>query len=129
MLELANVQHLATDVTGRLADDASLLSLAASLHPTAAVCGTPTERALTVICELEGMSRDRYAGPVGWFDARGDGEFGIALRCGLVDSQAHTIRAFAGCGIVAGSDPEHELAESRAKFIPMRGALETRSSA
>ena len=128
VLELANVQHLATDVTGRLADDASLLSLAASLHPTAAVCGTPTERALTVISELEGMSRDRYAGPVGWFDTRGDGEFGIALRCGLVDSQAHTIRAFAGCGIVAGSDPEHELAESRAKFIPMRSALEARSS-
>ena len=129
VLELANVQHLATDVTGRLADDASLLSLAASLHPTAAICGTPTERALTVISELEGMSRDRYAGPVGWFDTRGDGEFGIALRCGLVDPQANTIRAFAGCGIVAGSDPENELAESRAKFIPMRSALEARSSA
>lgn len=126
VLELANVQHLATDVTGRLADDASLLSLAASLHPTAAVCGTPTERALTVIGELEGMSRDRYAGPVGWFDARGDGEFGIALRCGLVDREAGTVRAFAGCGIVAGSDPERELAESRAKLIPMKSALESR---
>jgi len=125
VLELANVQHLATDVTGRLADDASLLSLAASLHPTAAVCGTPTERALAVIGELEGMSRDRYAGPVGWFDARGDGEFGIALRCGLVDRDAGTVRAFAGCGIVAGSDPERELAESRAKLIPMKSALES----
>ena len=125
VLELANVQHLATEVTGRLADDASLLSLAASLHPTAAVCGTPTERALAVIGELEGMSRDRYAGPVGWFDARGDGEFGIALRCGLVDRDAGTVRAFAGCGIVAGSDPERELAESRAKLIPMKSALES----
>jgi len=124
VLELANVQHLATDVTGRLADDASLLSLAASLHPTAAVCGTPTERALIVIDELEGISRDRYAGPVGWFDSRGDGEFGIALRCGLVDPAAQTVRAFAGCGIVAGSDPERELAESRAKFIPMMSALD-----
>ena len=123
VLELANVQHLATDVTGRLADDAPLLALAASLHPTAAVCGTPTERALGTIAELEGMSRDRYAGPVGWFDARGDGEFGIALRCALVDEQAGYVRAFAGCGIVAGSDPERELAESNAKLIPIREAL------
>ncbi len=123
VLELANVQHLATDVTGRLADDASLLALAASLHPTAAVCGTPTERALGVIAELEGMSRDRYAGPVGWFDARGDGEFGIALRCAHVDEQAGKVRAFAGCGIVAGSDPERELGESWAKLVPIREAL------
>lgn len=123
VLELANVQHLATDVTGRLADDAPLLALAASLHPTAAVCGTPTERALGVIAELEGMSRDRYAGPVGWFDARGDGEFGIALRCAHVDERAGRVRAFAGCGIVAGSDPERELAESNAKLVPIREAL------
>ena len=123
VLELANVQHLATDVTGRLADDAPLLALAASLHPTAAVCGTPTERALAVIAELEGMSRDRYAGPVGWFDARGDGEFGIALRCAHIDEDAGRVRAFAGCGIVAGSDPELELAESRAKLIPIRDAV------
>ena len=123
VLELANVQHLATDVTGRLADDAPLLALAASLHPTAAVCGTPTERALAVIAELEGMSRSRYAGPVGWFDARGDGEFGIALRCAHVDEELGRVRAFAGCGIVAGSDPERELAESRAKLIPIRDAV------
>jgi len=123
VLELANVQHLATDVTGRLADDASLLALAASLHPTAAVCGTPTERALAMITELEEMSRGRYAGPVGWFDARGDGEFGIALRCAEVDTDSATVRAFAGCGIVAGSDPERELAESRAKLVPIRSAL------
>jgi menaquinone-specific isochorismate synthase len=78
LLRLANVQHLATDVSGVLADGAPVLALAASLHPTAAVCGTPTERALAVIRELEGMDRGRYAGPVGWVDSRGDGEFGIA---------------------------------------------------
>lgn len=123
VLELANVQHLATDVTGRLADDASLLALAASLHPTAAVCGTPTERAQATIGELEQMSRGRYAGPVGWFDLRGEGEFGIALRCAEFDIDAGRVRAFAGCGIVAGSDPELELAESKAKLAPIREAL------
>lgn len=124
VLALANVQHLATDITGRLADAASVLALAASLHPTAAVCGTPTERALAVIRELEGMDRGRYAGPVGWFDAQGDGEFGIALRCAEIDSASQTVRAFAGCGIVAGSHPETELAEAAAKLVPIRDALE-----
>jgi menaquinone-specific isochorismate synthase len=121
VLRLANVQHLATDITGRLADEASVLALAASLHPTAAVCGTPTERALATIAELEGMDRGRYSGPVGWIDARGDGEFGIALRCAEVSDSS--LRAFAGCGIVAGSDPELELAESFAKLVPIRDAL------
>lgn len=124
LLRLANVQHLATDVTGRLADDVPVLSLAASLHPTAAVCGTPTERAAMVIRALEGMDRSRYAGPVGWLDGRGDGELGIALRCGKVDlADRRRIRLFAGCGIVAGSDPASELAESNAKLEPMRYAL------
>jgi menaquinone-specific isochorismate synthase len=124
VLELANVQHLATDVTGRLADSATVLALAASLHPTAAVCGTPTERALAVITELEGMDRGRYAGPVGWFDRHGDGEFGIALRCASVENGQ--VRSYAGCGIVAGSDPADELAESVAKLVPIRDALELR---
>jgi menaquinone-specific isochorismate synthase len=123
VLELANVQHLATDVTGRLADEATVLALAASLHPTAAVCGTPTERAFALIRELEGMDRGRYAGPVGWFDHHGDGEFGIALRCAEVEEDAGRIRAFAGCGIVARSSPEDELAESRAKLQPIISAL------
>lgn len=127
VLELANVQHLATDVTGRLADTASVLSLVASLHPTAAVCGTPTERAFSVIAELEGMDRGRYAGPVGWFDSQGDGEFGIALRCAEIDTTEGTVRAFAGCGVVAGSEPEKELAESNAKLVPIRDALEANS--
>ena len=125
LLALANVQHLATDVTGRLADAAPVLGLAASLHPTAAVCGTPTERAFAVIRELEGMDRGRYAGPVGWVDGRGDGEFGIALRCGAVSADSLSVRLFAGCGIVAASDPDSELAESQAKLVPMRDALES----
>lgn len=125
VLELANVQHLATDVTGQLASQAPILSLVASLHPTAAVCGTPTERAKVMIAELEGMNRGRYAGPVGWFDQRGDGEFGIALRCAKIDHEAQTARSFAGCGIVAGSIPELELAESAAKLTPVRDALES----
>jgi len=123
VLRLANVQHLATDVTGSLADDAPVLALAAALRPTAAVCGTPTERAFAMIRELEGMDRGRYAGPVGWFDSRGDGEFGIALRCAQVSPEG--LRLFAGCGIVAGSDPDSELAESRAKFVPIREALDS----
>ena len=124
LLRLANVQHLATDVNGRLADEVPVLSLAASLHASAAVCGTPTQRAANVIRALEGMDRGRYAGPVGWMDAHGDGEFGIALRCGEIDSDdSHRIRLFAGCGLVAGSDPASELAESNAKLEPMRYAL------
>ena len=124
VLNLSNVSHLATDVVGRLADDTSVVALAASLHPSAAVCGTPTERAMAVIRDIEGMDRDRYAGPVGWFDARGDGEFGIALRCALIDPDTKQARLFAGCGIVSGSDPASELAESQAKLVPMRDALE-----
>jgi menaquinone-specific isochorismate synthase len=123
LLRLANVQHLATDVSGVLADGAPVLALAASLHPTAAVCGTPTERAFAVIRELEGMDRGRYAGPVGWVDARGDGEFGIALRCASVEAPDR-LRLYAGCGLVAGSEAELELAESQAKLVAMRDALE-----
>ncbi len=127
VLSLANVQHLATDVTGMLADGASALALAASLHPTAAVCGTPTERAASLIRELEAMDRGRYAGPVGWIDARGDGEFGIALRCAAVEDSdrgpATQLRLYAGCGIVAGSTAEAEIAESEAKLDAVRRAL------
>lgn len=124
VLHLSNVMHLATDVTGVLADDTSSLTLAASLHPSAAVCGTPRAAADAVISELEHMDRGRYAGPVGWVDADGDGEWGIALRCGAVDPQDPSqMRLFAGCGIVSGSDPADELAESSAKLVPMRDAL------
>ena len=123
ILKLANVQHLATDVTGRLTDTTSVLELVAALHPTAAVCGTPTDVALELIRELEGMHRGRYAGPVGWLGTEGDGEFGIALRCAEVNGAQ--VRLFAGCGIVAGSDSESELAEAQAKFVPIRDALES----
>lgn len=124
VLHLPNVMHLATDVSGALAGDASSLTLAASLHPSAAVCGTPTAKAAKVIAELEHMDRGRYAGPVGWMDASGDGEWGIALRSGQIDIEnPRRIRLFAGCGIVAGSDPVSEVAESVAKLAPMRDAL------
>jgi menaquinone-specific isochorismate synthase len=124
VLHLSNVMHLATDVAGVLGDQTTSLALAASLHPSAAVCGTPTEAADTVIAELEDMDRGRYAGPVGWMDAAGDGEWGIALRCGAYEpDDAAALRLVAGCGIVAGSDPESEVAESDAKLVPMRDAL------
>ncbi len=122
VLHLPNVMHLATDVTGVAHDSgASALELAAALHPSAAVGGTPTKLAVEMIAEIEGMDRARYAGPVGWMNARGDGEFGIALRSAELDGAR--VRLFAGCGIVAGSDPEAELAEAQAKFIPVRDAL------
>ena len=124
VLHLANVMHLATDVTGALIEsknNVDVFTLLSQLHPSAAVCGTPTIKAAKVISEIEGMSRGRYAGPVGWIDARGDGEIGIALRCGQISE--NSIRLYAGCGIVAGSDPEKELAESDAKFSAMKSAL------
>lgn len=126
VLHLANVMHLATDVTGAISEfptHVDTFTILEKLHPSAAVCGTPTEKAAKVISDLEGMARGRYAGPVGWIDARGDGELGIALRCGqMAENQ---IRLFAGCGIVAGSNPQRELAESQAKFAPMLHALGT----
>ena len=124
VLHLANVMHLATDVTGALIESkqhVDAFSLLKNLHPSAAVCGTPRNLAFDVIDEIEGMDRGRYAGPVGWIDASGDGELGIALRCGQITDRK--IRIFAGCGIVAGSIPEKEVEESNAKMIPMKSAL------
>ena len=122
LLRLDNVQHLATRVAGRLTTGDSALTLAAALHPTAAVCGTPTAAALAVIRDSEGMDRGRYAGPVGWVDARGDGEWGIALRCAEVAGTR--ARLFAGAGIVGASLPEAELEETRLKLRAMQSALE-----
>lgn len=126
VLHLPNVLHLASDVTGVLAPDtdSTSLGLAAALHPTAAVCGTPTDAARELILRIEGMDRARYAGPVGWLGADGDGEWGIGLRSAELDpDDPRRLRLFAGCGIVAASDPASELAESRAKLVPMRDAL------
>jgi len=128
VLHLSNVMHLATDVTGVLNDSAKqsdIFTLIAQLHPSAAVCGTPALEAKKLIVELEQMNHQRYAGPVGWIDANNDGEIAIALRCGQLSNDRNSIRIFAGCGIVAGSDPATEFAESQAKLMPMRTALET----
>jgi menaquinone-specific isochorismate synthase len=125
LLKFPNLQHLGTHVRGTL-DGAGLaktaLGLAAAVHPPAAVCGTPTGTALELIRDLEHMDRQRYAGPVGWVDAAGNGEWGIAIRSGQISGR--TARLFAGCGIVAGSEPAAELAETLVKLQPMRGALE-----
>ncbi|WP_130384819.1 isochorismate synthase [Kribbella sp. VKM Ac-2569] len=124
VLHLPNVMHLATDVAGVANNGASALGLAAALHPSAAVCGTPTPVARDLIGEIEGMQRGRFSGPVGWMDAAGDGEWCIALRCGQADpEEPRRMRLFAGAGIVAGSDPDAELAETNAKLVPMRDAL------
>ena len=123
VLELPDVYHLCSDITGTMASGASSLRLAAALHPSAAVCGTPTAVAARVIDELEGMDRGRYAGPVGWMDGSGDGDWGIALRCGELAPDRHSLRIFAGGGIVAASDPEAELAETEVKLTAMRHAL------
>jgi menaquinone-specific isochorismate synthase len=126
VLHLPNVMHLATDVTGVINDSVTqidIFTLTAALHPSAAVCGTPTDRARMLIQEIESLNRGRYAGPVGWIDARGDGEFGIALRCGQISEDQKSIQLFAGCGVVAGSDPAKELAESQAKLAPVKSAL------
>jgi menaquinone-specific isochorismate synthase len=124
-LTLANLTHLATDVHGRLTGSGagvpSALDLAALLHPTAAVGGTPTEVALAMIADLEPVPRGRYAAPVGWMDAAGDGEFAIALRCAEVSGRS--VRMMAGCGIVADSDPATEAREAQIKMVPIRDAL------
>ncbi|WP_432559673.1 isochorismate synthase [Granulicoccus sp. GXG6511] len=122
VLELPNVFHLATDVAAAAKPNVSSLTLATALHPSAAVCGTPTDSARELIRELEGLDRGRYSGPVGWVDAQGDGEWAIALRCGRIEG--NTAQLYAGCGVVADSNPEAELMESMAKLVPMRDALE-----
>jgi menaquinone-specific isochorismate synthase len=126
ILELPNVWHLASDVKAELTEVEghvpTCLALINALHPTAAVCGTPTSVAGALIRKLEHMDRGPYAGPVGWLDAAGNGEWGIALR-GAVIEAPDTVRLYAGCGIVEGSHPEAELAETWAKFRPMLESL------
>ncbi|MDI6944880.1 isochorismate synthase [Microbacterium barkeri] len=125
-LKLPNVWHLATDVEGTLANGDSALDMVRALHPTAAVAGTPTPDAIAAIRRIEPFDRGRYAGPVGWVDGDGDGEWAIALRCaqiGAPEGAHRPVTAHAGGGIVAGSQPEAELLETRVKFRPIVDAL------
>ena len=142
-LTLPNVIHLATDIYGQVAGDTGALALVEALHPTAAVCGTPTAAAAQLITELEGMDRERYAGPVGWVDWCGEGQWCIALRSGQVlaptaqtagtqsgpagypmgNQPVGSVRIFAGAGIMPDSVAADELAETNAKMAPMRAAL------
>lgn len=121
-LKLPNLWHLATDVEGVLSDGSTSLDLVAELHPTAAVAGTPRAAALAEIARLEPIDRGLYSGPVGWVDRQGDGKWAIALRSAEVEPGGD-VRAFAGAGIVASSDPERELAETKLKFQPVADAF------
>ncbi|AYF75985.1 isochorismate synthase [Nocardia yunnanensis] len=123
LLSTPEVWHLATPIRGRLRDPATTaLDLAVLLHPTPAVCGTPTDLALDAIADLEG-DRGFYGGAVGWCDAAGDGDWYVAIRCAELSADARTLRAFGGGGIVAASDPDTELDETTAKLRTFLGGL------
>lgn len=121
LMKVRNVQHLYTPLTARLAPGASMLDLVERLHPTPAVGGLPREAALAFIREHEGLDRGWYAGPLGWIDAAGEGEMVVGLRSGLLRGDEATL--FAGCGVMADSEPEAEYEESTLKLAPMLGAL------
>lgn len=121
LMKVRNVQHLFTPISGRVAGTRSILEFLERLHPTPAVGGTPHDVALRLIREREKMDRGWYAGPIGWLDARGEGEFAVAIRSALLDGA--TAALFAGCGIVADSDPASEYAESQLKLRPLLAAL------
>ncbi len=118
---LRNIQHLATEVAGRALPGVDVLELVRRLHPTPAVCGWPREAARRAIAAIERFDRGWYAGPVGWLDARGDGEFAVALRSALVRLDHAWL--FAGAGIMGDSVPEAEFAEVQLKFRPLTEAL------
>jgi len=123
VIRFPTVSHLATRVSGALREPApSALALAGLLHPTPAVGGLPRPEALAAIAALEGFDRGLYAGPVGWVDADGDGEWAVALRGAQLDGPR--ARLVAGAGIVAGSDPDAEWAETEAKLRPMLAAVD-----
>jgi menaquinone-specific isochorismate synthase len=123
VMSLRNVSHLATRITGRLAATTpeTAFELVARVHPTPAVGGDPTDTAVRYLQQVEGFDRGRYAGPVGWVDARGDGAWAIGIRCAEVDG-AHA-RLFAGNGMVTGSDPAEELTETQLKLQALLAAL------
>jgi isochorismate synthase len=116
-----DVLHLRTPVTATLRPGRGLLDVVAALHPTPAVCGVPQDDALRLLARRERLARGWYAGGVGWVDAAGDGEIVVPLRCALLRGRQATL--FAGAGIVAGSDPDAELEETRLKLRPLLGAL------
>jgi len=118
---LSNVQHLHTPIEADLPKGVKLLDMLSRLHPTPAVGGTPREVVVPMIAELEAFPRGLYCGAVGWIDSRGGGEFTVALRSALIDGSK--ARMYAGAGIVAGSRPEKELAETELKFKAMQDAL------
>ena len=122
VVRFTNIQHLATSVEAQLRIPAAdALTLASALHPTPAVGGWPRENAETLIDELESMDRGWYAGGVGWIDGRGDGEFAVALRCGLLWEDG--ARLYAGVGVMPDSDPARELEETELKFKALLTAL------
>ena len=121
VLKLRNVQHLSTPLSGRMAPGQSILRIVERLHPTPSVGGAPREVALKFIRAREGLDRGWYAGAVGWVDHKGEGDFAVAIRAALLRGAQATL--FAGCGIVADSDPEREFAESCIKLTPMLTAL------
>lgn len=120
-IDFGDLRHLATRFNGSAPAGTTFADVLTTLHPTAAVAGTPRVAAVQAIRDLEGESRGRYSGPVGWFDRSGNGEFAIALRCGSVEGK--NIRLRSGAGIVAGSDPDAELEETNWKFAAMLDAL------
>ncbi len=121
IVRLRHVQHLLTAVSGRLRDDGDVLTLVERLHPTPAVGGSPRGLALELIAEEESFERGWYAGPLGWVDRHGDGDFVVALRSGVIDGRRASL--FAGCGIVADSDPAREWDESSHKLLALGSAL------
>ena len=123
VVALRNVTHLGTKITGTLNENAptSVLDLVAALHPTAAVGGQPSAAALTWLAKHERLDRGRYAGPVGWVDGRGNGEWWVGIRCAEIDDNRAILRA--GCGIVTGSDGASELVESQLKLQALLAAL------
>ena len=124
IVAVANVQHLGTHMTGRLSEPfLHVLDAVYALSPTPALGGHPRDKALKLISEVEGMSRGRYGGAVGWFDSRGNGVWAVSIRCAEYSNNNMTARLFAGGGIVADSDPLSELAETQAKLQAMLAAI------
>ncbi|WP_299059166.1 isochorismate synthase MenF [uncultured Actinomyces sp.] len=122
VLVLPNIAHLCSDVDASF-PEGSVLDAVAQLHPTAAVCGTPLDDALDLIHAHERIERGRYSGPVGWIDGAGNGEFGIALRCGQLEDHGRTLRVFAGCGIMPDSLSSSEFEETQTKMRPILEVL------